>query len=86
MWRTSKAFAYAQLNIPQPLPHQVEVQLSSAELAWASRDVRELGGAVEELPQPPLGPPLQQQQTLLLGNSSAADAAAPAGFEWGYIG
>ena len=56
MWRTSKAYAYAQLRIPPPKSHTLAVVLSGAERAWAARDVREMGGSAEvELPAHPFG-------------------------------
>ena len=78
-WRASKAFAYAQLRIPAPLSHQLTITLSSAELAWASRDVRELGGsAAAELPPPPLGPTPPAQRHDADADASSAAAACGA--------
>ncbi len=49
MWRTSKAYAHAQLRIPPPRLHRLPFALSAAEHAWAVRDVVELGGSADEL-------------------------------------
>ena len=87
VWRTSKVFAYAQLRIPAPVNHVIGCTLSSAERAWAARDVRDLLGGSEaaELPAPPLGvpelPPVPPERWHLLppyADAASATAGASA--------